>query len=394
MTNKKTKKVRKYPRSKKTLFIHLTGLTLFLSVLVSGFFIFSSARPANSACSKPVPTTAAAWEKLLRDPINGKWYHGDGGFSLKLPNGKIMWVFGDTFIATSGATKSNLLINNTALLTEKGCITAITGPVVNGKETSWLKPNSTTDIPNLEDYYWPSTPFMDGSTLRMFLLHMYNDNNGFHVIGTDLATFSLSTGQPRLTSIVKTVGSASYDATPWWGAAVISTGGYNYIFGALDKHEYLVFGKYYYLARVPVGQTTNQSAWRYWNGSSWGTNAAAAQPVIKGETGLGTNASLYKKSNGEFVIIYKKYDAFGKDIYALKSRSLTGPWTDTSALLSPIPMPSPSISERDDTYLGVGHPWLPLSTGKLLVSWSLNFTGWEAFGDHRYGIYFAEVPQP
>lgn len=381
--------------STKHLLFHITGGGLLISLILGFFFIFSSARPASSACSKPAPTTAVAWENLLRGPINGKWYHADFGQSVKLPNGKIMWVFGDTFIATAGATKSNLLVNNTALITEKGCITAITGPMVNGKETAWIKPTGTNDLPNLQDYYWPSTPFMDGSTLRMFLLHMYNDNNGFHVIGTDLASFSLLTGQPRLSSVVKTVGSASYDATPWWGAAAISNGGYNYIFGALDKREYLVFGKYYYLARVPVGQTANQGMWRYWNGSAWVTDPAAAQPVIKGEVGLGTNVSLYKKSNGEFVIIYKKGDVFGKDLYALKSRSLTGPWTDaTPSLLAPIPQPSPSISERDDTYLGLGHPWIPLSSGKLLVNWSLNFTGWDAFGDHRYGIYFAEVPQP
>lgn len=375
--------------------LHITGGGLLLSLIISGFMIFSSAHPASTACSKPSPTTAGAWEQLLRGPINGKWYHGDYGQSVKLPNGKLMWVFGDTFIATAGATRSNLLINNTALLTEKGCITALTGPVVNEKETSWIKPTGTNDIPNQEDYYWPSTPFMDGSTLRMFLLHMYNDANGFHVIGVDLATLNTSGAQPKVSSVIKTSASAAGDTTPLWGAATVASGGYNYIFGSLNKHELWVFGKYYYLARVPVGQTTNSASWRYWNGSAWVKDATAATPIINGSVGLATNVNVYKKSNGEFVIINKKYDPFGTDLVALKTRTITGPWTElTPPLIAPIPLPTPSISPRDHTYLGIGHPWVPLASGKLLVNWSLNFEGWDAFGDHRYGIYFSEVPQP
>jgi hypothetical protein len=373
-------------------FFKLTGI---FSVLVfSGIVIFSLGTPAHAACSKPAPLTAAAYQSLLRDPINGKWYHGDSGASVKIPDGRVLWTFGDTVIGSAAATRGSTFINNSALIVEKGCITPLTGPInAQGKETTWIKPTTLTDIAGKDDYYWSTTPFMDGSTLRMFVQHMYNDASGFHPIGTDLVTFSLSGSVPKVASISKTPGSVGYEKLPLWGAAVVRSGNYTYVFGSINKHETWVFGSYYYLARVPNGSLTNQSSWRYWTGSTWSTVQSAAQPIITGAAGLGTVVSIQKKSTGEYILISKKYDAFGTDLFAWKATNLTGPWTEvTPALIAPIP--TTKATEQDITYLGLGHPEALLLSGKLLVTWSFNSNDPSFFGDSRYGIYFSEVNQP
>jgi len=388
-------KVRTKKRAKKLKLKrhHLPMIAGLFAVVLSGAMVLFALQPALAACSVSAPTTAAGYQNLIRGNINGKWYHGDYGGSVMLPNGKTLWVFGDTIIGPAGAAKGNAATHNSAILVEKGCASILTGALVNKKDTAWVNPTGSLDVPNVDDYYWLNTPFMDGSTLRIFLGHLYNDANGFHPIGADLATYTISNGVPKLSSIVKTPGSAGYGKTPAWGSGVVSSGGYNYIFGSLNKNEPYVFGHYYYLARVPVGSTTSQSAWRFWNGSTWVTSQTAATPIINGTVGLAAGISVYKNAKGEFVIISKKYDAFGTDLVAWKAKTPTGPWTEvTPSLMAPIP--TPNYTTQDYTYLGLGHPELTLPSGKLLVTWSLGSYDANFFGDSRYGIYFGEVKKP
>jgi Domain of unknown function (DUF4185) len=307
-----------------------------------------------------------------------------------------LWVFGDTLIGTSGATRVTTFIHNSAFLTENGCITALTGATdTSGNPTTWIKPNATTDIPNIDDYYWSSTPFMDGTTLRMFLSHMYNDASGFHSIGVDLATFSMVNGSPVLQSLVKTPGSTNDGiTTPSWGPSVLRDASYTYIFGTTYTSTPWVWGHDYYLARVANGQITTQSKWRYWNGSSWVTSQSAVAKVIDGTVGVGSGATVYQKSNGHYVMITKKFDMIGSDIIALTSSSLTGPWTEMSPSLLTIPALNPPMSNSDYTYLGLGHPEITLGSGKLLINWSLGSSDSSTFGDPRSGVYFGEVTQP
>ena len=374
----------------KNLFVFLGGVVM-LGVLLT----FPTINKAYASCSTPPPTTAAGYQDLLRGSVNGKLYHGDLGKSVALPNGKILWVFGDTLIGTSGATKLTVGIHNSGLLTENGCISAVTGPLdANGNETTWVTPNATTDVPNLDDYYWASTPFMDGSTLRMFLSHMYNDAYGFHNIGVDLASFDVSSGTPVLQSVVQTPGSANGNTAPSWGASVLRNGYYTYIFGTVYTNTPWVWGNDYYLARVQNGRITNQSRWRYWNGSSWVSNQSAAAKVIDGTAGVGPGATVYRKSNGQYVIITKKFDMIGSDIVAFTASNLTGPWTEVTPSLMTIPALNPPMSSSDYTYMGLGHPEITLGSGNLLVNWSVGSSDFSAFGDPQAGVYFGEVSQP
>jgi hypothetical protein len=346
-----------------------------------------------ASCSTPEPTTASGYEALLKSTIGGKWYRADAGHSVKLPNGKVLWVFGDTIIGTNGQTKGTQAVNNTALLTDRGCIAPLIGQAAGGAPQSWILPNATTDTPNLDDYYWCSTPFMDGSTLRMFLLHMYNDANGFHTIGTDIASFSLASGVPQLTSLTPTPGAVASMTVPSWGAAVGSDNTFTYIYGSINKQETWVFGNYYYVARVPIGQAANNAAWTYWNGSAWVSDQAQVASIIPGTAGVATDATFFIGQDGKPTLVSKKYDSFGTDLVAWKApvNSFTGPWTEvTPALIAPIPT-TPVFTTQDISYLGIAHPWANLSSNKLMVGWSRNSNDPSFFGDIRYGIYLGEV---
>jgi hypothetical protein len=234
---------------------------------------------------------------------------------------------------------------------------------------------------------------MDGTTLRIFLSHMYSDSSGFHPIGMDLASFDISSGKPVLQSIVKTPASNAGTSAPLWGGLVVAKDGYNYIFGSINKNENFVLGHYQYLARVATGKAATAAEWQYWNGSGWSGNQASAQAIIPGSHGVSVGASGYFKPSGEMVVIAKKYDNLGTDLVAWRSPSITGPYVErTPALLAPIP--PVNFTSKDITYTGLAHPQVRLASGKLLASFSRNSTDPAFFGDTRYGGYFVEVAQP
>lgn len=222
---------------------------------------------------------------------------------------------------------------------------------------------------------------------------MYNDANGFHIIGSDLATFNVSGETPVLEEIKVTPGSnnGAY-GLPWWGAAIIRDSSYTYIYGSLNKNEPWVFGHYYYLARVPNAQLTNDFQWTYWTGSTWDGDQTLAQPIINGSEGVASGVSIFQKADGTNVFLSKKYDALGTDVYAWTTPYLTG-WTQQATpVLAPVPNVDGAAGET--TYLAEGHKWATLASGKLLLSWSLNSNAANFFGSPRYGIYFSEVTQP
>lgn len=346
-----------------------------------------------ASCLPAAPNTPAQYENVLKQPIDGTWYRGDSGQSVVLPNGKTLYVFGDTIMGPASATWANGAIHNSAILVTGGCATALTGPRdANGKATDWMKVPAALDVPNVSDYYWASTPYMDGSTLRMFLLHEYNDANGFHAIGSDIATFSLTTGTPVLKSI-KATPSSRATAGPVWGAAVVRDASYTYIYGSRYKGEFLTFGHHYYVARVANNSDeTVLSNWRYWNGASWSTNQTSAAEIISGVNGPGTDGTAFS-IGGTYMLISKANDMLGSSLNYWTAPTPAGPWqAGTAPLISPIPNVNAAGGEL--TYLGLAHPGQPLASGKLLVSWSLNSSDAAFFGNPRYGVYFSEVDIP
>ena len=153
-----------------------------------------------------------------------------------------------------------------------------------------------------------------------------------------------------------------------WGSAIVGSGGYMYVYGAdLDRAHHNAVSSMK-VARVPVGQSLDVTAWRYWNGSQWvaGEPNAALVPTVNQLTGV------MPDPDGEGFIAVSTPSGLFHDITVDLSyaSSPAGPWTVPQSVYV-----IPEIKQYGDemAYFPTFHPELS-SRDQLIVSYNIDTT--------------------
>ena len=341
----------------------------------------------KSKCKKPAPTTAAGWAQAFAS-LGGKWAIADQGSSIRLPDGRSLWVFDDTVQGRLvGKQVHNWrMAHNSIVIADRGCLSVHTGR------------NSTSLLPDSgKDYYWPTSVTMDGNRLFVFTQRVRTVGKNamdFQVLGTRLAELSYAPGKtPRFLRWHSTPGpQVSPLQGPQWGAAATASDGYTYVYATQQSTEYLVFGKALYVARAPKGKLTSLSAWTYWDGASWNASRSSAVQIKAANGGVSNSLSMQKVGD-RWVGVTKKDDYLGDKIVVLTAASPTGPFTETVVATT---RTQADLAKGDMTYTALGHPELSLKSGKLLITVCRNnteLTKWTS-NISRGRPYFLEVPLP
>lgn len=161
----------------------LLGIVLLLAVL--------HLWPAGVRAQAVIPGSpqyhieAARWqeaEKIFRsDP---RWLGGDGAASVDLGHGRVLWLFGDSFIDPSGSGSrrtSDLVRNSIAVQTGYDPTSAsmeFAWKIKNGKPEAFFARQG-------ENWYWPASGVMVGKRLLVFLMEIGTAKNelGFEARG-------------------------------------------------------------------------------------------------------------------------------------------------------------------------------------------------------------------
>ena len=117
----------------------------------------------SSTCWEDVKTSKnCKWDQIFTRYENG-WTGADATYSVPLPDGRVLWMFGDTFIGTVNEDRTRnqtKMINNTFVLTgENEFITLFGGTRANPK--ALIVPNET------DDWYWPFDATIYNGELHM-----------------------------------------------------------------------------------------------------------------------------------------------------------------------------------------------------------------------------------
>ncbi|MFN8156670.1 MAG: DUF5005 domain-containing protein [Candidatus Nanopelagicales bacterium] len=274
------------------------------------------------------PTTGAGWERLF-DGLRGGWSGGDGAASVRLPDGRLLWLFGDTFTGSVRAdgrrSTDTTIVRNSMVVTDRACATVVAPgreALANGADGSWLWPTAGAVTAGGE----PS----EQAVVTVFAQRLVRDSHdafGFRRSGTAVVTVTVP--WRGLPVVGVPVDLPTSDVL--WGAALVREGATTWVYGTRPVGEALVFGRDLLLARSPTTSLQDPATWTYRTADGWSARRTDAAVVRSGRQGVSTVPSAAVVS-GAYVVVTKAQEFLDPTVLELRAPHPWGPWTETPLL--------------------------------------------------------------
>jgi hypothetical protein len=293
---------------------------------------------------------------------NPKWLGGDDAYSVDLGNGRVLWLFADSFIATSTRhVRSESVMINNSLAIESGYDPS-TASIQFYWRTKDGKPESF--FPRDGDiWYWPGDAIVAGDKLFIFLMAIRSTNQGlgFEGAGSKAVVISNFRRAPPEWN-VRPLNTPSNDFHIFLSGSLMQVGDYVYIFTYQDP------GFNICLARWTTSQLASEdlSTPEWWNGDRWvlqnNLRRAPTAIVADGQAEFTVN---FQPALNQFLMI-QTVGAGQADIGSRRAPTLTGPWTALEPFFRPPEYELPDIM----IYAAKCHP--ELRGAPLVLTYATN----------------------
>jgi hypothetical protein len=335
--------------------------------------------PGVTAPAVPAATPDTTLDTLFDNYANhgqgeDHWTGADSTFSARLPGGRELWIFSDTFLGTItpqdtrspviGGGGTTPFIHN-SFVEQKGVhlSTLYGGTAAN--------PTSLVSAPDASHWYWAGDAIADGDVLEAI-------DQEYKLTGSGAFDFAWDRNVLALYSVrdlshpfaVKQLPSAGDIA---WGSWIMRDGRYTYIYGVED----LGANKYMHVARVAGDNLL--APWRYYTADgTWSASesesARIAEPAASdGSVHVDNEYSVTKMGRLYVLVTQNSQVAFSPQIDVLFSCSPTGPFTDRTPVYD-TPETGPYGSYQNAnvfTYNAHAHPEIS-APGHLVISYNVN----------------------
>jgi hypothetical protein len=312
--------------------------------------------------------TGTAWVEADRlfhsDPL---WLGGDAAFSIDLGQGRVLWLFQDSFIANKPGEQlrsvSGMIRNSIAI--ESGY-----DPSRASIHFCWRYDNGAARSFFPEEngnWLWPLHGINADHKLLLFLSVMGSDPSprslGFRSVGTTALLIDNPEQQPLQWKIHKVL----LPDNPWkitLGISVVHRGRYLYLFG-YDEPAHNVYLARTLISSAMAGDLSKIEWWsatgRVWR--SEGQGQSGPSPIFSnGSTELSIQWDASIKSYVEVQSV-----GFGaSEIGIRRSKHLYGPWSEVQSVYRPPESDGPAPF----VYAGKGHP--ELLGAELIVTYATN----------------------
>jgi hypothetical protein len=323
-------------------------------------------------CTPSGPTGRAFVEAERLFHQDPRWLGADGALSVRLSNGRILWLFGDTFVATSNArmrSESKIVRNTVAIQTGND---PRTGSVVfkwrqeaDGSPASFFPEHR-------ERFYWPGHGIrLDEGPLVIFLYALVATPGmglGFECVGYAIAVVDnpdepLQAWKPRVVDARANI----FDAVP--ATAVLQDSGYVVALAIRQQGTHAGALVRYPVASLAQGDVTTAE---WWAGHALGWVPAS----LLGKDGpafvledAGSECSLHWDTRTKSFIHVASY-GFGATTIGLRTApALTGPWSSPVVVYRPPESDGP----RPFVYAAKAHPELAgPDPADLVVTYATN----------------------
>ena len=284
-----------------------------------------------------------------------EWVAGDSTYSLPLPDGRVLWLYSDSFIGSltrrGEALPGTVMVHN-ALVVESpdGSTRTLTGRTEDGTPSSFFPDVSSST------YYWVQDATVEGDRVTVFLARTTGKGTEFQWTGTAIARLRL----PELS--LESITDAPPVGQIAWGAAITETETATYIYGVED----LGATKHLHVARAPVGAVTDRSRWEYYDAHGWSRDPSAAARI---EDGVSNELSVQPYRDGYLMVTGDGSGIFSPKVQAYLACHPGGPWGEPTTIYT-----APESGEGEHfAYNAHAHPGLPgQRPDELLVSYNVN----------------------
>ncbi|TDE39998.1 DUF4185 domain-containing protein [Nonomuraea mesophila] len=286
------------------------------------------------------------------------WTGADGTYSLKLPGGKDLWIFSDTFLGRVDPDGSRppvveeggttVFLNNTFAVERDGRLSTI-------HDGTSDKPTAVMPPRDENHWFWAGDATLAGGIVEV----TYQEYERFGEGAWDwrwhrnvVARFAPG----RLDEPISVHDLPSGHGVSW-ASATLKDGGYTYVYGVED----LGSPKYMHLARVK-GQSL-LGRWEYLKADgTWSPDEADSARVM---SGVANEYSVSKVGSGYVLITHDTTEALNPNIVAYSSCSPYGPFTGKQHVYT-----TPETKGDVFTYNAHAHP--DVKGDGLVISYNVN----------------------
>ncbi|NBM18014.1 hypothetical protein GUY61_20860 [Streptomyces sp. GC420] len=333
--------------------------------------------------------TTTAFARYGDDPSRtDDWTGGDGTHSVRLPDGRTLWLFSDTFLGRVDAPPNPAGQNHSwrdpgAPWTRNSAVVMSAGGELRETLPAPLFPD-----PAPQQWRWPVAatvePRSPGSSDEVVRVLLWVRATGqapwiYGVpVATEVATLSLpGLRLEGITRISDQTAVADPARRVLFGTTAVRDGEWTYVFGGNDGKGALPGGgaSDALLARAPAGRLDEPETWDFWDGAGWSPEAGAARPVLAaaGRRGVGSAFTVVRQDGGWLLVTA----ATGTDglsrVTSYWACGPQGPWHGPGRETEP-PLPRDSSPQRGAAlYNPQAHPDVATRDGRLLLSYDVNW---------------------
>lgn len=322
------------------------------------------------------------------------WQGADAAYSIPLPDGRDVWIFGDTLYGPTREVKGQepeMVHNSIGISTCKKGKFDIRYSIKRdskGGFDSFFKPQK-----NDGTYYWALDGVAHNNELWITLLCVRNKPNsdafalGFEVCGTDLAKVTGISGDPQTWKIsyFPLVGERVH-ANP--SASAVLQGDYVYLYTMYEQGS-----RPQILTRIPLkglGEP-NKSLQYLGSDDQWHDGLEPAKAKVVMNKGASEMSVRYHPELKKWVAVMVDPQIFSDKVILRTAPEMAGPWTEGEVIYK-IPILQKTDPKYDpDTfcYAGKEHPEFEKS-GELVFTYVCNTMKPKKLEAEKY-IYFPQV---
>ncbi len=317
-----------------------------------GVLLASCAAVAGCSCASgpPAPAVALAWpeaDRLFRDaPL---WHGGDSAYSVDLGNGRVLWLFGDSFVGpvdAMGTRAASRMVRNTVGIQRGYDPSTATmtfyhgrtddgpGPFFQGEGDRWLWPG-------------PAVRFPSGPLLLTFALVANTDAGlGFETVSSRALLVDDPEAVPPAWTTRPVALPPQQLGVQLGAGALLAENRWLYAFAPVEPGDHDVFLARWRLSDAERGELGAPQWW----GDGWSDDASDARAVVRDAQ---TEFTVHRAPDGLLWLV--AVDGFGGANVTMRTAEWPwGPWSSRRLLLRP------EVSDREGVlvYSAKAHPAL------------------------------------